>query len=321
MFQTSKIEKSDFYLNKAFETSQKSAKSKKYNLKNKRERKKKSEKYKIFVFCKTLRKDIERIKDMFPDPEELNIFYQELFDTTIDKEKFGKALASFTWFTKKITNLEREYSKKIEDSIYLKDIERYKKEFYGRSSSIVKKISKHFTYLENARKTLRNFPTVRTNMFTICICGFPNVGKSTLLSKLTTATPKIQPYAFTTKSLMLGYMDKIQLIDTPGTFKDMLLKMNWIEKQSYLAIKYLADYLIYVFDISESCGFNVNDQLYLYNRLRNNFSDKEFLIYLSKNDILDKEKMEGFVRKNSLSNVFIDIVKLKKEIKKLSEKD
>jgi len=319
MFNIPKIEKAAFYLDKAFRTSQSVAKGKKYRLNNKREKKKKVETYKISVFAKSLRTDIDKIQEKIPDVNELDNFYKELFETTIDKEKIGKALITFSWFKKKITNLEKEALRNIESSVHLNDIEKHKKIFYGRSSSIIKKIQKHFIYLDEARRTLRNFPTIKTNLFTICICGFPNVGKSTLLSKLTTAKPDIQPYAFTTKSLMVGYLNKIQLVDTPGTFKDILFKMNWIEKQSYLAIKYLGEYLIYVFDISENCGFDIKDQMSLYNNLKKQFPRKKFLIYLSKNDIINKELIENFVKKCKFSKVFLDSEELKKFINKIKK--
>jgi GTP-binding protein len=51
--------------------------------------------------------------------------------------------------------------------------------------------------------------------------GLPNAGKSTLLSKLTSATPKIAPYPFTTLSPNLGVMEfedltHLTLADIPG---------------------------------------------------------------------------------------------------------
>lgn len=42
---------------------------------------------------------------------------------------------------------------------------------------------------------------------TLLVCGFPNVGKSSLINKLTRADVEVQPYAFTTKALYVGHMD------------------------------------------------------------------------------------------------------------------
>ena len=54
----------------------------------------------------------------------------------------------------------------------------------------------------------------------IGIIGFPNAGKSTLLSRLSKATPKIAPYPFTTLEPQLGVLargdDTVVLADIPG---------------------------------------------------------------------------------------------------------
>lgn len=42
---------------------------------------------------------------------------------------------------------------------------------------------------------------------TLILCGFPNVGKSSLMNKLTRADVEVQPYAFTTKALYVGHFD------------------------------------------------------------------------------------------------------------------
>ena len=41
----------------------------------------------------------------------------------------------------------------------------------------------------------------------IIILGFPNVGKSSFINKITRADVEVQPYAFTTKSLYVGHTD------------------------------------------------------------------------------------------------------------------
>lgn len=48
------------------------------------------------------------------------------------------------------------------------------------------------------------------------LVGLPNAGKSSLLKKLTKATPKVGDYPFTTLEPNLGAMDKIIIADIPG---------------------------------------------------------------------------------------------------------
>jgi ribosome-interacting GTPase 1 len=61
---------------------------------------------------------------------------------------------------------------------------------------------------------------IKKEGFQIAIIGFPNTGKSTLLSRLTNARPKISDYPFTTKEPEVGIMDfeggQIQLVEIPA---------------------------------------------------------------------------------------------------------
>jgi nucleolar GTP-binding protein len=180
-------------------------------------------------------------------------------------------------------------------------------EFFGRASSVVKQIKNEFLFLENARKTMRGFPTIKEKFFTVAIAGFPNVGKTTLLHKLTGSKPDIASYAFTTRGINVSYFGSgdniIQVLDTPGTL-NRLDKMNYIEKQAYLAIKYCAEVIVYVFDPTEP--YSLSDQEKLFDRL--NETGKDIIIYISKTDLIkDLSKFKQF-------NFITDAEEVKKAI-------
>jgi len=63
----------------------------------------------------------------------------------------------------------------------------------------------------------------------VCILGLTQSGKSTLLSKLTNAKPKISSYSYTTKKPEIGTCDyngvKIQLIEIPSTFQPVFMSI------------------------------------------------------------------------------------------------
>ena len=142
---------------------------------------------------------------------------------------------------------------------------------------------------------MRNYPAIKTGTKTIAIAGFPNVGKTTLLMKLTGSKPDIQPYAFTTKGINVGYIkgkEKLQLLDTPGTL-NRFDTMNNIEKVAFLALKLLAEKIIYVFDITEP--YPLEQQIKLYKEIKK--MKKPVIIYLSKTDILEKGQISEFKKK------------------------
>jgi hypothetical protein len=95
-------------------------------------------------------------------------------------------------------------------------------------ATIVKRQAQSLQYLEQVRQHLSRLPSIDPNTRTLLICGYPNVGKSSFLNKVTRADVEVQPYAFTTKSLYVGHTDykylRWQVVDTPGILDHSLGK-------------------------------------------------------------------------------------------------
>merc|ERR1712131_118446 len=150
-------------------------------------------------------------------------------------------------------------------------------------------------YLEQVRQHLSRLPTIDPNTRTLIITGFPNVGKSSFINKITRADVEVQPYAFTTKSLYVGHTDykylRWQVIDTPGILDHPLEDRNTIEMQAITALAHLRAAVLYVMDPSEQCGHTMDQQPELFNSIKPLFANKPLLVVANKTDVIKREDL------------------------------
>jgi nucleolar GTP-binding protein len=165
------------------------------------------------------------------------------------------------------------------------------KEIYGRISSVLKQIDNELMLLSKAQRIIRKFPEI-TDLPTIVIAGYPNVGKSSLLKCLSSAKPEIAQYPFTTKEIHVGHMEKkekfiinrFQIIDTPGLLDRPIADKNEIERQAIAALDHLADLILFIIDSSETCGYSIEDQKNLLVNLEKIFLSSKIFVVENKID-------------------------------------
>nr|CAD7257489.1 unnamed protein product [Timema shepardi] len=160
-----------------------------------------------------------------------------------DKDHYKLALGQLNTARHLVDNVSKDYVRllKFGDSLYR--CKQLKKAALGRMATIMKRQGPNLQYLEQVRQHLARLPSIDPYTRTIIICGFPNVGKSSFINKITRADVEVQPYAFTTKSLYVGHMDykylRWQVIDTPGILDHPLEDRNVIEMQAVTALAHL----------------------------------------------------------------------------------
>ncbi|MHA1765199.1 MAG: NOG1 family protein [Promethearchaeota archaeon] len=232
---------------------------------------------------------LEKIVKSFPSIENLHPFYNELIDILVDKDILRNYLGSINGVIRIIDKLTRNLIEKIRRSRIPDAIARYRLQFYGRISSIIKTIDEKLSYLDKARFMLKKLPSFNIDNPIFVIAGYPNVGKSSLIRLISTAKPRIDYYPFTTKHLVVGHRyingKKVQLIDTPGLLDRPLEEKNQIELQAIIALKYLADKIIYIFDASGNSGYDIEKQVKLFNEINKLFSNTPIITCLNKIDL------------------------------------
>uniref|UniRef100_F1KX82 Nucleolar GTP-binding protein 1 n=1 Tax=Ascaris suum TaxID=6253 RepID=F1KX82_ASCSU len=250
---------------------------------------------KVKFMQQTLRDKLTQIISEFPKIEDVHPFYADLMNILYDKDHYKIALGQVNTARHLIDNIAREYVRlmKYGDSLYR--CKMLKRAALGRMTKMLKRRKESFDYLEQVRQHLSRLPTIDPNTRTLILCGFPNVGKSSLMNKLTRADVEVQPYAFTTKALYVGHFDyrylRWQVIDTPGVLDQPLEERNTIEMQAITALAHLRAAVLFIMDASELCDHTVEEQVALFESIRPLFANKPVLVGLNKVDIVKRDSL------------------------------
>ncbi len=153
---------------------------------------------------------------------------------------------------------------------------------------------------------------------TVVLVGFPSVGKSTILNKITNAESKVGAYAFTTLTVVPGILEynhaKIQVLDVPGLIKGAASGTGM--GKEVLAVLRNADLIVLITD-----PFSLNQVEVLKNELyeagirldenppnvRVRKKDKGGIDFAAtvKLTRIDRKTIEGIMRELSLDNASI----------------
>jgi nucleolar GTP-binding protein len=241
-------------------------------------------------FCEKL----STIIDEFPRLDDIHPFYGDLFHVLYNKDHYKLALGQINTDRNIIAKISKGFLRCLKhgDSLYL--CKRLKEAALGCMCTVVKKISPSLSYLEQIRQHMARLPSIDPNTRTVLIYGYPNVGNSSFMNKVTRADVDVQPYAFTAKPLFVGHTDykflHYQVIDTPGILDRPFEDRNIIEMCSITALAHLRAAVLFFLDISESCGCSIAQQAALFHSIKSLLINKPLVIVCNKTDL---QPLEG----------------------------
>ncbi|MFX0123739.1 MAG: GTPase [Candidatus Hodarchaeota archaeon] len=266
----------------------------------------KKEATRIELLSKELRSRLFRIVEEFPrlEADSITGFYVEILDISFNLDEIRKTLGSFSGAADVIWKIKREYLGDVWHANSVLEAKNLRRAAFGRMKSVITKLDTRLEFVETIRTRMREMPGIDLDQPTICIAGYPNVGKSSLVNAVTSATPEIGAYPFTTKEVTLGHLKipiyasvsskrpishiSAQIVDTPGILDRSLKERNEIELRALAALKTLATAIVFIFDFTQIDS--LTPQKNLFNQISQNFQDVPLLLIGGKADLLTENQ-------------------------------
>jgi len=239
---------------------------------------------KLATISNVSRDYFRKIIEAHPDYDSLPEFYREIVDVVVGVRQLKKSLAALNWADGTIQKIVSRAVREVRGGKYPAEV---MKSTYGRVASVIEQIGDELKFLNDAKNKMREIPALIAAP-TVVVAGYPNVGKSSLVAMISTAKPEVASYPFTTQKISVGFAEiagrKVQIIDTPGLLDRPLSKRNKIEKRAILALKHLADVILFIIDPTETCGYSLEKQLALLEEIKAGFAKPVIEVY-SKSDL------------------------------------
>ncbi|MBN2734918.1 MAG: 50S ribosome-binding GTPase [Methanomicrobiaceae archaeon] len=242
----------------------------------------------------------------YPSFDQLSPFYIDITNLLFSVDKIRKSLGALQWAAETARKVGTSYARDMRQS---EDTNALRKQATARIASIVHQVDKDLKYLNEVRNILRKLPDIREEEFTVVVAGYPNVGKSSFINLISSATSEVAGYAFTTKGILVGHhevgRDRIQIVDTPGILDRPVEERNVIECQAIAAITNVADMILFIIDASEACGYSLESQLHLMENVRDATRGVPFEVVINKSDM---KELSGYLNMSTTSEEGVDEV-------------
>jgi len=245
-----------------------------------------------------VRDKLQKVLEM-PRLETMDEFHRRLVEEFIGADVYEDALKRVRLAIKLARRFWDEYRVLIATSQSVEEAKKYRKEGCGRILSLVRRLDKYLKLLRKVREELVQTHVVSEGLPVIVVAGIPSAGKSTLISRLSTAKPEIAPYPFTTKNIIVGKVVHknhiFYVVDTPGILERPMHQHNQIERKALVALTSLPDAILFLYDVSAERVQDIVYQTRLLEDIIRNIALKngvKVVVAINKIDVADREALQ-----------------------------
>lgn len=252
----------------------------------------------------TLLRQLALAKAPFRDTEgQFNEFTRNILEARLGPGRIERSLHRLHVAEERLIRFRAEETRRIARASDLIEVKNSMRRFYGRASSVLEEIDADLALLGQAKSMIRSSPHLDPSDPTVVVVGYPNVGKSSLVGRLSSASPKVAPYPFTTLQVSLGHAAigptmKAQFVDTPGLVETGKApaaprpparggpEQHVVEREARAAVESTSGVVIFLLDPTGSCGWSPEEQRALLQTLRSQHPARRFVVVENKADLV-----------------------------------
>jgi nucleolar GTP-binding protein len=245
---------------------------------------------KLSALSNTITAVLNKYVRAFPSLDQVHPFERELIDITVGLDELRHSIGAIDWARKTVETVHKAELAKMKSAPTKSEISKAQNSAYGRISSVMNRVTGELDFLNMARDKLQDMPDINAQEIVVVVAGCPNVGKSQIVSRISSGKPIIASYPFTTKGVSIGHIqigyERVQVMDTPGLLDRELGARNKIELQAIAELEHLADMILFVFDPSETCGYSLQAQQNLRDQILSTFNGIPTIMVCNKSDLV-----------------------------------